>query len=131
MRIISHGGLLFVAQPLDCPEADEIAIANRLRCAERMVEHVASLGGMVEVDPIGKITRIFSSPYNELEQFKAFFKLMGVTYTEWDASDDFKEHGEDRVLSVAQAHFKFDDCGKYIGAQDDEMGNWYPKEMIK
>ncbi len=60
----------------------------------------------------------------ELDQFKAFFDLMGVTCSQWKKRTAIDEG----VLAVAQAIFYFDENGTYLRVEDDEMGGVYPRK---
>jgi len=53
----------------------------------------------------------------ELEEFKLLSK--GVVFRE-------RIKGNETTITVAQAHFYFVK-GKYIGVEDDEMGNYYER----
>ena len=64
------------------------------------------------------------SDKGELLEFQSFFNKHGVTFDKW------KDEGH-IILTVAQAHFHFDKNGNYLGAKDDEMSGWFPKEGTK
>jgi hypothetical protein len=60
-----------------------------------------------------------------IDRFKEFFKEEGIVYEEWTPYMK-PNHGEDTILTVAQAHFLFK-AGEYLGVKEDEMGGFFKK----
>jgi len=61
----------------------------------------------------------------ELEAFREFFDSMGVSFSESRVSSRYKGGS---VLSVSQAHFHFDEQGRFRGVEADEMGDFEARE---
>ncbi len=59
---------------------------------------------------------------SDFEEFIVFFDCMGVSYGVWSGDDDVKR------ITVAQAHFEFNEKGKFIQVVDDEMGGVFPRK---
>lgn len=59
--------------------------------------------------------------FTDLYKFNEFYKKMGVAFSQW-------ENGEVTIVTVAQAHFRFDKDGKYVGVEADEMGGFQERK---
>lgn len=57
---------------------------------------------------------------SEMKMLEELLQDIGCAYTTWE--DDGA-----RRLTVAQAHFFFDEAGRFEGVEADEMCTWYPR----
>ena len=68
----------------------------------------------------------------EIDEFKKFFKDKGVKFREWSLNNiEYKGVNPTcHIITVSQAHFHFDEKGRYVGVEDDEMGGWHERNKV-